>query len=220
MTIYEPWTVTTDYLLAGVGGWLAWRVRRRVATDNAAARWWGRALGLAAISAMVGGTYHGLGPNLPPAVARGIWLLTLWIISLTGAAMSLSLVHEMAPPAHRRPWLAAVGFKFGCFAAIAAARPVFLVAIIDYGLALVAWTVAALICRRPWRGWMLGAIGLSVLAAIVQQARLGLSSHFNYNDVYHVIQTGALWLFYRGALRLGSVPPNTLVNAGTRPTGR
>jgi hypothetical protein len=196
--------MVTDYLLTAIGGWLAWRLRRRVAADNTAARWWGSALALAAVSAFVGGSYHGFGPILPAPVAGTIWVLTLWILGLVAAAMSSSLVHELVASERRRPWLIMVGLKFGLFAAFAVVHPDFLVAITDYGLALVAWMVAALVCRRPWRGWMLAAIGLSVLAAVVQQARLGLSVHFNYNDVYHVIQAVALYFFYRGAQTVGA----------------
>ena len=96
-----------------------------------------------------------------------------------------------------------VGAKFGLFAAIAVVQPVFLVAIADYGLALLAWVAAALFCQRAWRGWMLGAIGLSVVAAVVQQAKWAPHPQFNHNDLYHVIQAGALCLFYRAALHLG-----------------
>ena len=50
---------------------------------------------------------------------------------------------------------------------------------------------------------LLAAVGLSAVAAIVQQSNWDLSAHFNHNDIYHVIQAGALFLFYRGSQRLG-----------------
>jgi hypothetical protein len=46
---------------------------------------------------------------------------------------------------------------------------------------------------------------ISIVAAAVQQSRLSLSAHFNYNDLYHVVQMGAMCVFYRGALRLQDV---------------
>ena len=102
MTIFEPWTLITDYLLAGLAGWLAWRLHRRVPADNTAARWWSRTLVLTAVSAFVGGSSHGFGPNLPAPLAAAWWRATLLTLSLVAAAMSLSLVHELASPARRR----------------------------------------------------------------------------------------------------------------------
>jgi hypothetical protein len=204
MTIYEPWTLITDYLLAALAAWLAWRLHRNVPADNSAAHWWGRTLALTAVSAFIGGTSHGFGPNPPAPASALLWAATLLTLSLVAAAMALGLVHELVPPERRRPWLVLVGAKFGLFAAVALLWPVFVVAIADYGLALIAWAAAALACRRVWRGWMLAAIGLSVVAAVVQQAKLGVSAHFNHNDLYHVIQAGALYLFYRSARRLGA----------------
>ena len=51
--------------------------------------------------------------------------------------------------------------------------------------------------RRPWRGWMLAGIGLSIIAALVQQLGWAPAPHFNHNDLYHVIQALALGGFYR-----------------------
>jgi len=78
--------------------------------------------------------------------------------------------------------------------------------ILDTGIALAA--VAAL------HGWsairerdrasrrMLGAVGVSVLAAAVQAGGLAPHRHFNHNDLYHVIQIAAMILFWAGVKRL------------------
>jgi len=47
--------------------------------------------------------------------------------------------------------------------------------------------------------WLISGLVLSVLGLAVQQSSLGLGQHFNHNDIYHCIQTAALYLFYRGA---------------------
>jgi hypothetical protein len=51
-----------------------------------------------------------------------------------------------------------------------------------------------------WRfnGWMLAGVAVSVLAGGVQASGLRLHEHFNHNDLYHVVQIAALFLFYRG----------------------
>jgi hypothetical protein len=193
MTIYEPVTLLTDVVLAALAATLAWRLP----VANPAARCWRRALACTALSALVGGSYHGFAPNFPAGIAEPWWLLTLLIICGFSALMTLSLVHELVPPAQQPFWLGLIGLKFVVSASYAAIHPVFLVAIADYGLMMLAWTAAALLTRRAWRGWMLTAIGLSALAALVQQKRWGLSAQFNHNDLYHVVQAFGLVAFYR-----------------------
>ena len=48
------------------------------------------------------------------------------------------------------------------------------------------------------------ALGLALVAAglVVQRAGWGLHSHFNNNDVAHLLMTIALWPFHRAGLRL------------------
>jgi hypothetical protein len=199
MILHEPITLLTDCLLATLAGWFAWRLHRQAPAPNLAQRWWSRTLGLTAVSALVGGTSHGFGPNFPPAVADAWWLATLLVIFLISAAMAMSLLHEIVPVARRGLWRGLIGIKLAGFTGIAVVHPVFLVAIDDYGLAMVVWVAAALILRRAWRNWMLAAIGLSVVAAVVQQLQWPRFSCFNYNDLFHVIQALALVGFYRAA---------------------
>jgi hypothetical protein len=201
MSIHEPATLLTDYLLAGLAGCLAWLLQRRMLAASLAARWWSRVLWLTATSAFVGGSYHGFAPDFPPPVAGAWWLVTLLIVCLLSAVMALSLLHEAAPPDRHRFWPGVIAVKFAAFAGAAIAHPVFIVVIIDYGLAMLAWAVAAVILHRAWRNWMLAAIALSIIAALAQQMRWDLSARFNHNDLYHVIQALALFGFYRAGLR-------------------
>jgi hypothetical protein len=48
---------------------------------------------------------------------------------------------------------------------------------------------------------VLGVI-TSVAGAVVQRSGFDLHRNFNHNDLFHVVQIGANYLFYRGALRL------------------
>lgn len=199
VNLHEPATFLTDCLLAGLALGLAWRLRAAAP----AVQWWRRTLGLTAASAFVGGTYHGFAPNFGPTLQSAWWLATLWIISGVSACLALGLMHELAPPPRWRIWRRIIGAKFALAAAAAVAWPVFLIAIVDYGLALVAWLIAAHATRRPWRGWMLAGLGLSVGAAVVQQSGWPQMPHFNHNDLYHLIQALGLIAFFQGARRLG-----------------
>lgn len=201
MTIHEPATLATDLLLAVLGFGLAWRLRRKVTPDNRAATWWCAALVAMAVSALVGGLYHGFAPNFHAAVDGIWWRLVLVLICVMGLTMAVSLVHEIRP--RGLGWIWVVRMKFLVSLAAVVIWPDFLVAMADYGLAMLAWVVGAFVLRRRWSGWMLAGVGLSAVAGRVQQSGWGLSPGFNHNDVFHVIQALALVGFYRAGCGLG-----------------
>ncbi len=66
MTVHEPMILFTDLLLAAVAGWLAWRLRRGLASDNRAAWWWANALGFVALAAWWAGSIMPMRPTLSP----------------------------------------------------------------------------------------------------------------------------------------------------------
>lgn len=207
MTIHEPSTLLTDLLLALLAGWLAWRLRQGRPDDRGAARWWGRALALTAASAFVGGAYHGFAPNFPEDLAHLWWIATLLIINLLSAVMAMGLLQEVRPARGSGRWAGLIAAKLAGFAVLAVLVPQFVVVIVDYGLTMAAWAVAAIWLRRAWSSWMLAAIGLSVAAAVIQQLRLAPSARFNHNDLYHVIQAFALGCFYAAGKRLSPARP-------------
>jgi hypothetical protein len=45
---------------------------------------------------------------------------------------------------------------------------------------------------------MVAGVAVSIAAAAVQASGLDLHQHFNHNDLYHLVQLGALLLYYRG----------------------
>lgn len=202
MTIHEPATLATDLLLALLGGGLAWRLRRKVSPDQRAAVWWCAALAAMAVSALVGGLYHGFAPNFPAAVDGIWWRVVLAMIGVMGLTMGVSLIHETG--SRGQGWMILVRAKFLLTLAAVTVWPDFRVAMADYGLAMLAWVVAALVLRRQWSGWMLSGVGLSAVAGWVQQSGWGLSPGFNHNDVFHVIQALALAGFYRAGCHLGA----------------
>ena len=181
MTVHEPATLATDYLLAAVAAALARRLHRRISPENRAARWWVWTLGLTGASALIGGSYHGFAPNFSATINLLWWRITLWTVCLIGAAMAAAWVCETVRPPWQQRMMWGVAGKFFAFATLAAVNPTFSIAILDYGISMVLWLGAALALGRRWSGWMLMAIGL-----------------------YHVLQAFALAAFYRAALRLES----------------
>jgi hypothetical protein len=201
MIVHEPATLATDYLLAAIAGFLAWRLHRTTPPPPRPARNWQSALTRTAASSLLGGTAHGFGPELPEFLAQALWVGTLVTICFAAAAIDAALGHELAPE-RRQTWRHVVVAKFAIFAFAAVISPRFVVVIIGYGVSLLAWAIAGLGVNRPWRAWMLGAIGLSFIAAAAQQLRLAPTVRFNHNDLYHVVQALALFAFYQAARRL------------------
>jgi uncharacterized protein DUF6962 len=78
--------------------------------------------------------------------------------------------------------------------------------IADTGIALAAVAAlhawSALRRRDSASPWVLAGVGASFFAAAVQASGFDLHRHFNHNDLYHVIQIGAMLLFHAGARRL------------------
>lgn len=212
MTLHEPATFITDLLLAALGAWLALRLRDST-SPSPARTWWIAAISLMAASAFAGAFYHGFAPEVPAMVEAWWWRGVLWIICGLGFAMGMSLLREFLPK-EAKAWRFLLVAKLAISCTIVALNPAFIVAIADYGSAMLAWTLAALIGRRPWRGPMLAGIGLSLMAAVIQQSQRGLTERFNHNDLFHVVQAFALFAFYRAGCYLGGGPvPARLISA-------
>src|SRR5688572_14746622 len=108
MTLHEPATFATDLLLAGLGAFFAFRLKG--AGESSAVRtWWIRAMVLMAVSAFVGGCYHGFAPEVPAPVEIWWWRTVLWIICGLGFAMGMSLFCELGP---RSGWRVLLQVKF------------------------------------------------------------------------------------------------------------
>jgi hypothetical protein len=69
--------------------------------------------------------------------------------------------------------------------------------IVVFGLLYTLLTISA-----DGTGMIILGILISVIAAGVQQSRIVLHEHMNYNDIAHFIQLVAMWCFYRGSLVL------------------
>ena len=206
MIIHEPVTLLTDYLLTLLGGYLAWRLYRHPSISIPSVRWWFRGLLVLALSAFVGGSYHGFVPNFPEIVDAVWWRLVLWIMCLLGFTMGSALVCEMVSSEKQKMWKNLLIAKFLIATVAVMIFPQFLIAIVDYGSAMLAWGVAAIFIKRPWRTPILAAVGLSVLAAWVQVSGFSLSQHMNHNDIFHLIQGLAIIGFYRAATRMSEFP--------------
>ena len=190
MTVHEPMTLATDYVLAVAAAVFAaklWRTHRM----------WALAFAFTALGSFLGGTYHGLlqSPALWKAVVFSIGIASFFL--LAGSGRALAVIATIKLVAYCSWMIFHDGFEW---------------VIADYGITLLLVGIAALLRRDGSSSWIWGSIALSVGGALVQRSGFALHRHFNHTDLYHVIQLAALWLLYRGG--------RAMTSATGRPTTR
>jgi uncharacterized protein DUF6962 len=193
VTIQEPMTLATDYLLAAACGCFSMLLFRM---KSAATGWWCIAFAAVAAAALAGGTHHGF-PSFHP---HALWKTTLVAAGAASCAMVIAAAVATRVGPQLFFWLAVL--KLAAYLGWIASHDDFLAVVIDSGSALlVVATLHAIRGDAAWR-WMIGGVAVAVAAAGVQAMRLAPHPHFNHNDLYHVIQIAAMWLFYRGARQI------------------
>jgi hypothetical protein len=102
--------------------------------------------------------------------------------------------------------LAFAGLKLLWFTVAVARRPEFRVAAADYGGALAILLVGAVYAWVRWSepaaAWLIGGVLVTLVGSVLQARRVGLHRLFNHNDLFHVVQMVALYVFYRGGALL------------------
>ena len=207
MRITEPMTLVTDYLLGALALALAFRLFGAAGTGGQlSVRLWGIAFVMTAVAAVTGGTYHGFIEMVPASAGRLLWKITLITTGFGSAALLGAAVLAAAAGTLQWVLLALVVLKLVVFVEVVLTRNNFLLVILDYGSALLAVLLGAIFLRptglTPAAGWLAAGVAVSVVAGIVQAFRLAPHPRFNHNDLFHVIQMGALYLLYRGGLLL------------------
>jgi hypothetical protein len=191
--ITEPSTMLTDYALAGVTGWLAWRLCRRVESQVSRIGWI-VAFAALALTALLGGTYHGF--RLP------VWKATVFLAGLISFAMVAGSAIATTAGLVRNAILVLAGVKLVLYEAWMRSHDDYVYVIADTGaaLAVVAVLQAWSLARRGDAAsrWILAGVGVSLVAAAVQASGFDLHRHLNHNDLYHLIQIAAMGLFYGG----------------------
>ncbi len=205
MTLAEPMTLLTDYLLAGVTGWLGWRLFRARAGQAARASWALAFAGLA-LAAVLGGSHHGFAPHLSESTLFLLWKATVLAVGMASFAMLAGSTVATTAGGPRKVLLALAMAKLAAYTGWMLFHDEFIYVIVDTGLTML--VIAALHGTSALRNadraslWVLGGVGVSVLAAGVQASGFSLHRHFNHNDLYHVIQIAAMALYYLGGRHL------------------
>lgn len=197
MDIAEPTTTLTDYLLA-LAGWTWGGLLLRERTTPA--RLFGLAFVASGVAAAIGGSLHGFGPRWSEAQRAHAWLATYGAIGLANLLLVAGAVLAWAPRLYHVPLLGLLGFRLGVYAILLASHREFRYVVYDFAGTLLALAALALLGRAsrpaPVPMVLLG-VAVSFAGACVQHFRLAPHPLFNHNDLFHVIEIGGLYCFYR-----------------------
>lgn len=206
----EPATFVTDYLLAVLG--VAFGLRVHAAASRPGGRSeWGLALIAIGAAAALGGSCHALGLAESSSYA---WLLTLAAVGAAAFLLAAATVQAFLPEGALARWtLRLLSLKLLVYLLWVQWHRDFRWAVLDYGATLLALLVAAGLLwirrREASAPWLAAAILVSFAAAAIQQLELSPHPRFNHNDLYHLVQAGGLWLFYRAGRLLPEAGPRT-----------
>lgn len=207
MALSEQITLITDYALAASIGYFAWHlIQSALQRTDLSLRLWTGAFVAASLSAFAEAAYVGFATQLDSTAAQSLWQAAL---SFACAAHFLLLSAVLCVYSRGRLRLVLLGLavlKSAALTAWLADHAEFRYVVHDNVLtmlpvlALSAW--GAWSRRVPSAPWILAGILASLVAALMQQGRVALHAHFDQNDLYHVIQIVAMYLFFRGGMEL------------------
>lgn len=199
----EITTALTDFLLAASAAYGSYRLMQ-IARRNRqrSVAWWSVAFAVLSVSAVAGGIYHGV--SFPP---EDVWRTAIWKLTVYGiGAFNYKVLAGSAEASlASRPRASFHWANVAVFAAYA----IWMLTHNDYrfviyysALAMVGVLALHLGYRSRSTRWMVGAVAVSALAAIMQYSGIDLHRRFDHNDLYHVVQIVGIYFFYRGACLL------------------
>lgn len=202
MFIHEWSTSATDLMLAIACIWLAYRINRICTADSDAQ--WGiaRALGVCAVSALIGAVRHGFKPELSDIAYGGAWIIGYLFIIAAGTLLLWGVLCGLVRNAGYRTVLDIL-----CVSKLAIFSFLFLIdsgtlwVAVSFGLdigIIGAWSLTRL--QHPVRRWLsVGAVG-SLIAGLVQCGVLIGTGGALHDDLFHLLMIPAVYAFYRAAL--------------------
>jgi hypothetical protein len=206
VTISEPTTTLTDYMITVAAAWFAIRLWT-AAVRNRPRQFWGLAFLFIGIGALLGGTSHGFVDYLDEWALHLIWKGTVYCVGFSMLFAVAGTVGSGLPAGVARIALQALNIlAFLAYSAWMLNHSAFVYVINFY---VPAMTSIALLQswayyrhRSSSAPWIIAGVIVTLLGAVIQQSGFTLHRHFNNNDLYHVVQIAGLYLLYRGASRV------------------
>lgn len=211
MSLLEPDVALTDYGLALECAAFVALLYRSSSGNSALRNWFVLFFSAVGLAALAGGTVHGFIADQQSTVHILLWLTIIVAIGLAALSAWAIGAHLLFPPRIIRRVVFTAASLFVFYLGITRfVAQTYIVVIAHYLPATVFLFLALLILhRRKPAGHLragLSGIGLTFIAAGVQQAKFGLHPYFNHNALYHVLQALALYLIYLAARNLIRIP--------------
>jgi hypothetical protein len=204
LTITEPVTLITDYLLALECLIFAVLLLQK-AKNETPMLLWAISFITIAIAAITGGTYHGFIRSLSVPVSSTLWKITLYSIGVSTWCMLSGMILAALKGIVRKVFLILAVIQFLGFVILISRSYEYKYVIHDYVPAMaVILALCILRLSKPYAIWIIGGILVSFAAAGIQLTGFTLHRNFNHNDLYHVIQMLGMYLLYGGGKRLAS----------------
>lgn len=203
LTLHEADVALTDVGLAVLGGWFAQRLWRR--REGCTLRYDGAIIMAAlAAAALFGAIFHAFFP-LKTTTRPGflMWMPVAASIAVASAMMLTVSARRLLDLSDTARRLLVGAYALAFVVVVLFVNESYGTIVKFYGPALL--LMLAVSVREALRGtdpaWrqLSAGLALSVLAALLQQARVILHPvYFDHNALYHVVQSAALVLIYRG----------------------
>lgn len=209
----EPAVTLTDYALAIECAAFVIAVSRLNARDKELCFWFVVFFASIGAASALGGTVHGFFLAASSPGRRILWPATILAILVTSLAAwnlgaVLTLDERKAALVRRLAVAQLVLFAF----VVLFVTSKFYIGIIAYlpSTLFLLYALLKTFRRRPDRGirWGVTGLALTLVAAVVQQVRVGIHPvYFNHNALYHVIQGAALGMIFVAAKSISRAWP-------------
>ena len=189
----EPLTAATDVVIAAAGATFAVRIVR--ATADRAARLVAGSLAAASFGALAGAAYH-------MAPSSAMWKVSAIPVGVASYLFGLAIALAYFSARGRSVAQAVLLVQLLTYAICVALSDDFVIVIADYASVMVA---ILLVCLLHWSDmaarWIAAGVAISFVAAGAQISSIRIGP-LNHNDIYHVIELGGLYCWYRGGRQL------------------
>lgn len=203
LRIDEPITTVTDLFFAAICFYAFFRIRKMEYAGRV--KWYFKYYFLAlGFGALFGGILgHAFLYRLSPS-----WQLLSWVSSLLAVALVAHAVVELSRPLVK-PWFSRwVGIINILILALAIFFTLWTLAFLPvtcyslFGIVVLVGSFSYYTyhkTRKKGVGWLMVAVGVGFISALVFSFEWGLSPWFNHNDLSHVILSFSAFGMYRGA---------------------
>jgi len=200
MTIAEPMTALTDWIMGGIA--LVCAARLRVDPPQRSVTRWRIGFLATALGSFAGGLYHALSQTGPQTFLEVLWKTSTVSVGVASFFILAATAESRLGKRGARLLTGLAALQLFVYTVWILGHDDFLSVIVNYGAAMLVAAILHAVTYRhdpqPAR-WILAGIAIAAAGAAVQALRISPHPHFNHNDLFHVIQMLSLIALYRGA---------------------